>query len=245
MMKKLSPVDLQRLHHAEFGQFIVRFLEDFNSSSLDANTDTDFKKMFDAIQTQIPIYNSSLDQIRGSEETTKIAAADAVRDADLQALRDAVRPYRNAKTQTEKDAYVTIKLLLNQYKNVQHASYEEETNRLTTLVGKLLSSEYSSAVSSLGIVKFTNHLSDSNATFNTIFSSRFSGNFQKQNFDVKALRKVLTHDYKQMANYIVTLANVKEDPFYTDLLAILNNGRNYFSKTVLARRTANKTETQL
>lgn len=245
MMKKLSPVDLQRLHHAEFGQFIVRFFEDFNSSSLDANTDTDFKKMFDVIQAQIPIYNSSLDQIRGSEETAKIAAADAIRDADLQALRDAVKPYRNAKTQTEKDAYVTIKLLLNQYKNVQHASYEEETNRLTTLVGKLLSSEYSSAVSSLGIVKFTNHLSDSNATFNTIFSSRFSGNFQKQNFDVKALRKVLTHDYKQMANYIVTLANVKEDPFYTDLLAILNNGRNYFSKTVLARRTTNKTETQL
>lgn len=244
-MKKLSPVDLQRLHHAEFGQFIVRFFEDFNSSSLNANTDTDFKKMSDAIQTQIPNYNSSLDQIRGSEETSKIAAADAVRDADLQALRDAVKPYRNAKTQTEKDAYITIKMLLNQYKNVQHASYEEETNRLTTLVGKLLSSEYSSAISSLGIVKFANHLSDSNATFNTIFSSRYSGNSQKQNFDVKALRKVLTQDYKQMANYIVTLANVKEDPFYTDLLAILNNGRNYFSKTVLARRTTNKTETQL
>lgn len=244
-MKKLSPVDLQRLHHAEFGQFIVRFFEDFNSSSLDANTDTDFKKMFDTILAQIPIYNNSLDQIRASEETVKIANADAVRDADLQSLRDAVKPYRNAKTQTEKDAYNTIKLLLNQYKNVQHASYEEETNRLNTLVGKLLSSEYSSAVSSLGIVKFTNHLSDSNAAFNTIFSSRFTGNSQKQNFDVKALRKILTHDYKQMANYVVTLANVKEDPFYKDLLLVLNNGRTYFSKTVLARRNGNKTEIQL
>ncbi|WP_415327056.1 DUF6261 family protein [Chryseobacterium sp. MMS23-Vi53] len=239
-MKKLMSLDYPRLHHAEFGQFIVRFFEDFNSSTLDANTDLDFKRMFDNIQAQISTYNAALDQIRASKESAKIAEADAVRDRDLQALRDAVRPYRNAKTQTEKDAYTTIRLLLNQYKNVQHASYEEETNRLNTLVEKLLSSEYSFHISALGIVKFANHLSDSNAEFNSIFAKRSYQTSQKQTYDVKGLRKTLTHDYRQMANYIVTLANVKSNPFYTDVLAILNNGRTYFSSTVLARRTGNK-----
>ena len=243
-MKKLISMDATKLHQAELGQLIVRFYEDFDTSTLDVNTDADFKRMFDALQAQIPGYNSALDQIRASEESANIAELDRVRDADIQSLRDAVRPYRNAKTQTEKDAYDFMKILLDQYKNVQNDSYEEETNRLNTLLEKLLSSEYSTAVSALGLVKFINHLSDSNTAFNELFSHRSFKTSQKQTYDVKALRKVLTTDYKQMCNYIATLADVKSDPFYQDVLAIINNGRNYFSNMVLARRQGKKNDIQ-
>ncbi|WP_312395328.1 DUF6261 family protein [Chryseobacterium sp.] len=239
-MKKLVSLDLPRLHHAEFGQLIVRFFEDLDSSSVNTGTDADFKRMLDAIQAQIPTYNGALDQIRANEESAKIAELDMIRDADLQALRDSLKPYKNAKTQTEKDAYVSVKILLDQYKKVQHASYEEETNRVNTLVEKLLSSDYSSQVSVLGIIKFANHLSDSNNDFNRTFWIRSFQQSKKTNFDVKELRKLLTQDYKQMASYILTLANVKDDTFYQDVLAALNNGRTYFSSVVLSRRTGNK-----
>lgn len=236
--QKLVPLHILRLHHAEFGQFIVRFFEDFSQTSLDANTDEDFKRMFDALQTQIPGYNSALDQIQASEESAKIAEADKARDLDVQALKDSIKPYRNAKTQTEKDAYISIKILLDQYKGVEDTSYEEETNKLNLLVAKLQSSEYSSYVATLGIAKFVNHLSDSNTAFNALFSHRSYQNSQKQTYDVKALRKSLTEDYKQMANYIAMLANVKTDVFYKDVLTIINNGRKYFSD-LLAKRNGN------
>lgn len=236
--QKLVPLHILRLHHAEFGQFIVRFFEDFSQTSLDANTDADFKRTFDALQTQIPGYNSALDQIQASEESAKIAEADKTRDLDVQALKDSIKPYRNAKTQTEKDAYTSIKILLDQYKGVEDTSYEEETNKLNLLVAKLQSSEYSSHVATLGIVKFVNHLSDSNTAFNTLFSHRSYQNSQKQTYDVRALRKSLTEDYKQMANYIAMLANVKTDVFYKDVLTIINNGRKYFSD-LLAKRKGN------
>lgn len=243
-MKKLVSLDLPRLHHAEFGQLIVRFFEDLESSSINTDTDTDFKKMLDDIQAQIPTYNGALDQIKANEESANIAEKDAIRDADLQALRDSLKPYRNAKTQTEKDSYTVVKILLDQYKNVQHASYEEETNRVNTLVDKLLSSDYSSHVSTLGIVKFANHLSDSNKAFNKTFGMRSFQESKKTNFDVKELRKLLAQDYKKMASYILTLANVKDDTFYQDVLAVLNNGRAYFSSVVLSRRTGNKINVQ-
>lgn len=239
-MKKLISVDLQRLRHAEFGQLIVRFFEDFSASSLDARTDPDFKRLLDHIQAQISTYNIALDEIRATEETSVIAEADAVRNVDLQALKEAVKPYRYAKTQTEKDAYIAIKLLLDQCKNVQNTSYEEETARLDILVEKLLSPEYSFQISALSIVKFANHLSDSNSTFNTIFAECSYQTSQKQMYDVKALRKILTHDYKQMANYIVTLACVKNESFYNDVLTILNKGRMCFSTTVQPRRNNHK-----
>lgn len=104
-----------------------------------------------------------------------------------------------------------------------------------TLLGKLLSPEYSSHVATLGIVKFVNHLADSNTTFNDLFSHRSYQASQKQVYDVKALRKTLTDDYRQMTDYISVMANLKADPFYKDVLAVVNNSRKYFSD-VLAKR---------
>ncbi|ALR30157.1 hypothetical protein ATE47_06310 [Chryseobacterium sp. IHB B 17019] len=241
-MKKLIPVDLSRLHPAEFEQLIVRFIEDFSNSTLNTSTDADFKRLYDNIQSHIMMYHFTLNQVQAIEESVKITEADAVRDRDLQALRNAVKPYRNAKTQAEKDAFFTIRLLLNQYKNVQNASYKEHTDMLNTLVEKLLSSEYSFHVSVLSIVKFANHLSDSNAAFNSVLTGCSYQTSQKMTFDLKALRNILTHDYKQMANYIVTLANVKDDVFYKDVLTILNSGRASFSGIISAKRYGNKKE---
>ena len=236
--QKLSPLHYASLHHAEFAQFIIRFYEDFTKTSLNAATDSDFKLMFDALQAQIPNYNAALEQIRASEESVKIADADRVRDADFQALKDSVKPFRNAKTQEEKDAYNAVKIVLDQFKDVQDNSYEEETNRLNTLLTKLQSADISGAVAVLGITKFINHLADSNTAFNNLFAHRSFQTSQKVSYDVKALRQKLTNDYRKMANYITTLAGIKTDPFYADTLSVLNNSRKYFSD-VLAKRKPN------
>lgn len=243
-MKKLIALDFPRLRHAEFGQLITRLFDDFQSSDLDITIDEDFKRMFNNIQEQILVYKNALDKIRANEGSAKIVEADTVRDADLQALRDALKPYRNAKTQAEKEAYITIKLLLDQYKNVQHTSFEEETDQLDILVGKLLSSEYSFDVSALSIVKFANHLSDSNNAFRNIFAEYSSEALPQQVYSVKALRRFLTQDYKQMAHYILTMANIKNDPFYNEALVILNKGRA-FMKIALTGRNGNNTNVQL
>ncbi|MCU7616398.1 DUF6261 family protein [Chryseobacterium sp. PBS4-4] len=239
-MKNLISLDHAKLHHAEFGQLIVRFFEDFGISGLDQNADPDFKKLFDVLQAQIPTYNNALNQIRANEESQKIAELDQERDADLQSLRDGLKPYKNAKTQAEKDAYNALKILINEYKGVEDDTYEEETNKLNSLVNRLLSSDYSSHVATLGIVKFINHLADSNTAFNDLFSHRSYEVSQKVSYDVKTLRKNLREDYNTMTNYISTLAHVKEDSYYKDILTIINNGRNYFSNVVVSRRTGNK-----
>lgn len=232
---KLTPLHYQSLHHAEFGQFIIRFFEDFAKTSLNASTDADFKAMFDGLQAQIPGYNSALEQIRASEESQKIAEADRTRDADLQSLKDSLRPYRNAKSTAEKDAYTAIKIILDQYKGVEDNSYEEETIRLNTLLSKLQSAEMANAIAALGNTKFINHLAASNTAFNDLFAHRSFQTSQKITYDVKALRKTLTGDYRKMANYILSLAAVKSDPFYKEVLNVMNNSRKYFSD-VLARR---------
>lgn len=236
----LSSLHLNALQNAEFGQLIVRFFEDFSNSSLDVNADADFKKMYEAIQLQIPTFNAALDQIRASEESKQIADFDHIRDLDVKALRDSLKPYKNSRIQSEIDAYAVLNLLLSEYKDVEDESYESETNKLNSLVARLQSSDYASHVATVGIVKFINQLADSNTAFNSLFAQRSYKTSQKVVFDVKVLRKSLAADYKKMTTYIAALAPVKEDTYYKDVLAIINNGRVYFSNVVLARRAAKK-----
>lgn len=228
------------LQNAEFGQLIVRFFEDLYTKSLDINVDPDLKRLYEALQDQLPAYHAALDQIRASEESEQIFKLDKVRDRDIQALRDSLKPYRNAKTQTETDAYNAIRLLISEYKGVEDDSYESETNRLNSLIGRLQSPEFYNSALTLGIEKFIMNLAASNTDFNQLFAQRSFKISQKVVADVKILRKTLASDYKTMINYIAAMASVKEDTYYKDILTIINNGRNYFSNVVLSRRMGNK-----
>lgn len=235
---KLQPLHLTSLHHAEVGQLIVRFYEDFSRASLDATTDPDFKKLFDELHAKIPAYNAALKQIRASEETEKIEQADHERDADIQALKDSIKPYRKAKTQAEKEAYTALDILLNQYKNLADENLEKQTAHLSILLTALRSAEYDPHVNQLNINKFVTYLEDSATSFNDIFSQRSYKTSQKEIYDVKALRRDLIDHYRTMINYIAAVSSVKADVFYTNTLATINNGRSYFDNVVLSRRKA-------
>lgn len=237
---KLSSLYMNGLQNAEFGQLIVRFFEDFSTKSLDINVDADLKRLYEALQYQLPVYNAALDQIRASEESEQIARLDKVRGRDIQALRDSLKPYRNAKTQNETDAYNAIQLLISEYTGVEDDSYESETNRLNSLIIRLQSPEFYNSALTLGIEKFIMNLAVSNTDFNQLFAQRSFKTSQKVVADVKALRKTLASDYKTLINYIAAMASVKEDVYYKDILTIINNGRNYFSNVVLSRRVGNK-----
>lgn len=239
---KLHKLDVYQLHNAEFGQFISRFFEDFKGASLVANKDEDFNTMFEQLKAQIPTYNKALEQIRESEDTNKIATLDRVRDADLQALRDSIKPYRNAKTDQKKQAYNALKIILDEYKDVARDSYEQETIRLNTLIATLKNDANQPHFSLLKIIDFLTELEQSNTEFNKVFAKRSAQNLQKETYDVKALRKQMTELYRKLSNYIVTLAGIKQDEFYKKVLDTLNNSRKYYADTLAVREGKKKKE---
>lgn len=238
---KLNSLDYARLHNAEFGQLVIRFFEDFEQSGLSLDTDADFKKVYGRLRAAIPTYNKAIAQTRARAESKKLQQLDACRDASLQSLRDAIKPYRKSKIAEEQEAYTALKILLTHYKGVEKNSYEEETHQLNSLVAALESEHYAGKASVLAVTKFVANLKADNVAFNDVFAHRSLAVSQKESYDVKALRKALLTDYKKMANYILALADVKEDEFYKSVLEIINNGRKYFAD-IIARRTAKKAQ---
>ena len=215
---KLTPIYLQGLHHAEFGQFIDRFINDFSEANLDLNTDTDFKTIFEGLKAKTPAYNKALMQIRENENTKKIAELDKERDNDFQALKDSIKPYRNAKKDPQIKAYNTLKILLDEYKNIATLSYEEETKKIGSLLSSLKSEDYQPHITTLKIEEFISELEKSNTAFNTLFGERSAQNIGKESYDTKALRKEITDIYRKLTNYIIAVVEIKTDPFYRKTL---------------------------
>ena len=238
---KLNPIYLQGLHHAEFGQFIDQFINDFSEANLDLNTDTDFKTIFEGLKAKTPAYNKALMQIRENENTKKIAELDKERDNDFQALKDSIKPYRNAKKAPQIKAYNTLKILLDEYKNITTLSYEEETKKISSLLSSLKNSDYQPHITTLKIEEFISELEKSNTAFNTLFGERSAQNIGKESYDTKALRKEITDIYRKLTNYIIALVEIKTDPFYRKTLEVINNSRKYYADT-LAKRNGQKIE---
>lgn len=240
-MENLVDLNVAALHNAEAAQLVARFFEDFAKTTLDPATDPDYAELHTALQNRLPEYNAALDQVMASEETKNIAVADQLRDRQVQALRDSIKPFRTTDDAGERTAYTALSLLIAEYKAVEDNAYEEETNRLNALVQRLQGTDYLTHVQELGIGKFVTRLADANAAFNAVFSKRSHQTLQKVSYDVKKLRTDLLADYRRMANYIASNAGVRKNPFYKDVIAVLNNGRTYFASVVLSRRNAKPT----
>lgn len=232
---KLVKLDTQSLHHAEVGQFITRFFEDFAKSGLQSETDADFHQLFQNLNSKLPTYDKALAQIRESEETKKIALLDKTRDADIQALRDSIKPYRNSKSEEKKQAYTAIKIVLDEYKNITQESYEEETKKINTLLSILKEEAYQKHISVLKIEDFITEVEESNKAFNDAFALRSVQTLQKETYNTKALRKEITDLYRKLANYTLTMADIKQGEFFPKALEVINNSRKYYAD-IIARR---------
>lgn len=232
---KLVKLDIHNLHHAEVGQFITRFFEDFAKSGLLSDTDADFHLMYQELHSKLPTYDKALAQIRENQETQKIALLDKTRDADIQALRDSIKPYRNSKSEDKKKAYTTIKIVLDEYKNITQENYEEETKKIYTLLSILKEEAYQKHISVLKIQDFITELEQSNIAFNDAFSLRSVQALQKETYNTKALRKELTDLYRKLANYTLTMADIKQGEFFPKALEVINNSRKYYAD-IIARR---------
>lgn len=193
------------------------------------------------MQGYLPAFSAALDQVRGNEESAKIAEANKEREATFSSLRDALKAYRTTKEANEKTAYSALFLLISEYKGIEDDSYEAKTNRLSTLVERLRSQAYQHHVNELTLGKFVTRLADANTFFNQLFAKRSFQISQKPTINVKEQRAKILEVYRKAVTYVAAIADVRDDSFYKDTLVIINNSRKYFSDTLLARRSKKKT----
>lgn len=240
---KLYSLNIGRLSYLDSGQFIVRYLTDFQNSGLDPATDPDFKLIHDALKAQSPLFNSALMQVRAKAESEEIQALDLRRDQKMATLRRAHSVFEYTDIAAELAAYKVIKIVLKTYRDIERENFEAESLGLSNLAAAL---ENAANLPSVQILKLEGHLGIlkvANDQFKAKFNSRSSDTISTVVYNTKLLRKNILDTYKNLAEYALVMAkNRSTNPFYADLLTIVNNGRAYFAP-IVARKTNTSDDT--
>lgn len=241
MSIKLQNLSLSNLHHPEFVQLLYRTAEDFKSANLKLK-DEEFTRLLTNVKNQIPPLQAALEQVKASEKSQMIKDLDKARDRALRALMTSITPYRYSTIAGEQQAYSALSLLFKQFKDITKRNLEKESSLITTLLGKLTSTEYSDDVTALGLSKFVTSLTTAQTQFETAFNARSKENISKVSYDIKVLRRQASESYRLLCDYTFALARAKQDTHFTQAVNILNNSRKYYAD-LIARRKQPKTAT--
>ena len=230
----LYPITISQLTYLDSGQFIVRYITDFENSSVDASADPDFKAVHDSLLEQSPIYNQALMQIRAQAETVELIGLDEARDKKVTTLRRALSVFEHSDDATEKAAYGLVKIVLRTYKNIETVNYEAESLGVDNLIVELRNGIHLPAVQLLVLERHINNLETANTNFKKKFDIRSTDTITTEVYDAKALRTTILDTYKELAEYVLVMAKRRNTQYYLDILKIVNNGREYFA-TIVAR----------
>jgi hypothetical protein len=239
----LYPLTISRLSYLDSGQFIVRYLTDFQNSGLDPATDPDFKVIHEALKTQSPLFNAALMQVRAKAESEELMALDIRRDQKMATLRRALSVFEYTDVPAELTAYKLIKITLKTYKDIERENFEAESLGLDNLVVALNNAATLPSVQVLKLEGHVGNLKLANDQFKAKFSTRSSDTISTVVYDTKTIRNTILATYKNLAEYALVMAkNRSTNAFYGELLTIINNGRAYFA-TILARQASASEDT--
>ena len=185
----LYQLSVSQLTYLETGQFIIRFITDFESKNLDPASDAEFKTLYDSLKLQSPVYDAALMQIRAKAETELLTSLDYIRDKKVTTLRRALEVYKFTDVATEKTAYGLLKILFKVYKNIETESFEAESLAIDNLIIELRNTTHLPAMQLLGIAIHVDNLETANNNFKTTFNTRSTATINTTVYDTKKLTK--------------------------------------------------------
>lgn len=239
---KLYNLNVSQLSYLDSGQFIVRYLTDYQNSGLDFNTDLDFKTLHTSLVNQSPLFNAALMQVRAKAESLELLVLDAARDKKVITLRRAHSVFEHSNDANEQAAYRLIKTVLTTYKAIEKTNFEAESLGIDNLIAELRNSTYLGALQTLGLAIHVTNMETANTAFKNKFNTRSTETITTVVYDTKALRKTILITYKELAEYVLVMSKRRNTPYYNDTLTIVNNGREYFAN-ILARHNSGSSET--
>jgi hypothetical protein len=233
---EMHPLNTTRLQLLEVGQFIIRFMTDFESKNLDPATDAEFKILYTSLQTQSPVFDAALMQVRAKVESELLMIQDNARDKKVTTLRRGLSVFEHSDVLAEQNAYKLIKIVLNTYKDIEKVNFEAESLGVANLVAELRNANNAPFVQVLGLSVLIDNLETANETFKTTFNTRSTATINTTVYNTKKLRAEILTTYRDLAEYVMVMAKRKQTPFFIDTLTALNNGRKYFAD-IIARRS--------
>ena len=241
-MNELTKLSYTRLSMSEVESFNTRLLNDLATIPAASITDAPYKAYIVALTTKTSNFQKAILVYLKDQQTEKVKIADQRRDWDTFAFGNFVRVEIHSPVAAEAEAAIALTDLYLSYKGLTTREYTTQTTDTKHLIADLESAKFSKHVATLGAGKYVTRLKDSNNAFETLFGSRSVATAVKVHYDTKALRTDLLACNKEFSEYVLSMANALNTPFFLQALSIINNNRKHFAELLTIASTAKKTE---
>ncbi len=238
-MKQLHNLNLTKLTILEFGQHLKSVTKNINQ--LGIITDSVLLEYLASSKQQLEAYDLAMLQIRKSDETAKIVAADDKRDRAISAFQRQLSVFELSENPDEVLAFESLNTVLKTYKGLQSWNFEEETNGIVNLLNDLNNSKYKPLIVALNMTAFVTRLTDANNSFITLFDIRTQESAGKVVYDTKALRATAKSTYSDMTDYVLAMAKAKNNDEFNKTLDVINAVRKYYADLLSKRKPATAT----
>lgn len=229
---KTSRISLRNLHNEEHFQFH----SDFKNAVVQYGADAlDILEPFHAYTAYYNQEQESLQLIRKSANTEKLAKTDMDRDNIFRGFADAVKSGLNHFDGNKQAAAGRIQILLDQYGNVARKPYDEETAALTKLVTEM-NTTYQNDISLLALADWVQELDAQNKAFDMLMKARYSEGASQTELRMVTVRVDVDAAYKSILDRLDALMLLNGASKYEAFVKELNERVNKYSKTLSMRR---------
>jgi len=238
MKIELVRLSLSSLTNLESNELVKRFLADMEAvPPADPRVDvTVFNQYVQGLSTRSAAFQKALLGIQGNAATQNVVALDGERDTSVRVLRKAIKLALCSDVPAEAEAAHKLMVLLAMYKEVEYLNYEAETMAIDKLIDELQNATYAPMVTSLLLTRYVQRLKTSNDSFKAQFGTRITGEAFQESFDSRALRQDLMDYYRDFTLYLQVMATTTSEPYFVQVLAIVNAARKYYADMLATRR---------
>lgn len=150
----------------------------------------------------------------------QLAESQKLRRADLQALKDAIKPAKVSRLVEKKDAYLLLNELLKKHNDAQSSGLEKTNGVIKSLLTKLASEEYAQAVETLRVDEYVQNLQESHQKTYQLYLSRQQEELVKSSSNKKEIRETMNKSYRLFCSHLENLVDYDEDTSYSSLYTL-------------------------
>lgn len=227
---------LKNLQNAEYYALMVDILNLIEESKLEA-----LNPLKTVFKTLVATLDEGLFQIRKSEHTANLSALDIIRDNYFKGLSLRVRSESFSPDKSIREQAYKVQILLDAYKNITRENFRKETELIFNLINELISDDYQSQATNLGLTGWINALRQANEDFATLYNMRRDEQAMTKEINLRAVRKETDEQYRSLIKTIEAL-NILEPSNALSILIAKHNASITKWNNTLAQRSGKKRE---
>jgi hypothetical protein len=173
--------------------------------------------------------------IRRSEYTEKKAEADYNRDRVYTGILEIVRANLKHFDPSLRDNAAHVYNLLENYGDLTHAGYDAETAGIDSIVTRLNSSDYNSAVQNLGLAPWVTELDNRNVVFKSYVDDTSQEQIRKPDVTPQTARRETDEALQKITRRVTALAELNGIEHYAAFAEEFNVLTNHYNTLVRER----------